>query len=133
LKRRGEHFEIGGRMVSNHAHLISLLADKAAGKIVVGCIAWFSSNKIIDQLSHCRGISILVILEERMAEPRKYKSWYPVAFWTGSMNFTENSKNNQENAMYIENEILAKHYFDDFALSFKNSARLRSSSVNKHT
>ena len=43
-----------------------------------------------------------------------YKKIIPYAVWTGSYNFTKNGGNSLENAIYIEDEITAKHYFNEF-------------------
>lgn len=39
---------------------------------------------------------------------------YPYAVWTGSFNLTANSANSLENALYIENEQIARAYFEEY-------------------
>lgn len=49
----------------------------------------------------------------------------PASVWTGSMNYTLKAKRNQENAVFIEDERLARFYFDDFVNSWMQSESLR--------
>jgi len=49
----------------------------------------------------------------------------PTSVWTGSMNGTIKSSRNQENAVFIESEHIARFYFNDFASSFIPSEPLR--------
>lgn len=48
----------------------------------------------------------------------------PVSVWTGSMNFTKRSGCNVENAVFLEDEELARAYLDDFAQTFCASESL---------
>ena len=41
------------------------------------------------------------------------------------MNYTKKASRNQENAVFIESELMAKFYFNDFVNSFLQSAPLR--------
>lgn len=49
----------------------------------------------------------------------------PAAVWTGSMNMTKKASRNQENAVFIESELMATFYFNNFVNSFLHSAPLR--------
>ena len=54
----------------------------------------------------------------------------PFAVWTGSINFTEGSKNNQENAQFIINKEIAEAYFNDFSTTFMHSEPI---TIDTHT
>lgn len=49
----------------------------------------------------------------------------PTAVWTGSMNYTIKASRNQENAVLIEDDNIARFYFNDFATTFMQSGALR--------
>ena len=48
----------------------------------------------------------------------------PYAVWTGSYNFSYNSGNSLENAVYIRDEDIAKRYYDEWAWIFGLSEEL---------
>lgn len=48
----------------------------------------------------------------------------PYAVWTGSFNFTQNSVYSLENAVYIEDKLIAERYFDEWAWIYGLSEEL---------
>lgn len=51
-----------------NAALLTVLETYAKNRLVVGCVAWFNSNAIIDLLCHCKGVSLIVNDED-------YRTW----------------------------------------------------------
>lgn len=54
----------------------------------------------------------------------KYETVKPRAVWTGSFNFTYNSSMSFENAVVIENDTIAKAYFDEWQNIYSLSEEL---------
>jgi hypothetical protein len=52
------------------------------------------------------------------------KELIPYGVWTGSFNFTENSSNSLENALFIEDTALATVFYDEYAHIFTLSESL---------
>lgn len=48
----------------------------------------------------------------------------PYAVWTGSYNFTQTAGMSMENAVYIEDKIIAKRYYDEWFHAFMLSESL---------
>lgn len=48
----------------------------------------------------------------------------PYSVWTGSFNFTKNSNNSFENAVYIKNEDVVKRYYNEYGQIFSLSEQL---------
>lgn len=77
-----------------------------------------------DALMHSK----YIIFFKPMAFETEYGFIYrdiPAAVWTGSMNYTIKASRNQENAVFIESELIARFFFHDFACSFLTSAPIR--------
>lgn len=51
-------------------------------------------------------------------------TFVPYAVWTGSFNFTECATMSMENALYIEDEVIAKRYYDEWFRIFMLSEPL---------
>ncbi len=177
-------------------YLLQVLEKWAAGRVVVGCVAWLSNPRIIKALSRCKYL-LLAVNDQDYARwgngiaqklypslpmsafsPRdmfghldtplsfmtdgnyppvwalgeghgnalmhsKYLVFFdtvhcsesnnsvaslklePCAVWTGSFNFTKNATCNIENAQFIQDDRVARAYFNDFADVFKVARPLR--------
>jgi hypothetical protein len=170
-----------------HDHFLNIMEKYGKNRTIVGCIAWLTSDQLINSLSNAKQVA-LVVNDENYSKwgfgcvtREKYKklppfkrpfleTWgnkivtplnvlskvyepvrcfgtqetqflnsimhiktviicddddMPRWIWQGSMNFTNNSQNNLENAVFIDDKNLALHSFLNFSNVFIFSKPVR--------